>query len=364
MYQELKKLTEKLTLLFIEDDKNFLDETTEVFETLFKKVIKAVDGEDGLSKYNNNIDLIITDINMPKLDGIELIKKVKSINPEQVIIVLSAQSDSDKLFKIIESGACGFLIKPLSQEQLLSTLLRVSKQINTRKIYEQNILQQTKMADMGSMIDIIAHQWLNPLTIMKMRSNLLTDIQTSNQSDKQQLNQYIQQQVASINHLTETLNEFRDFFKIDKKLIDESLQKMVYSVLTLLMDNIKQENIKINLDIDHTISLKIYPNEFKHLIINLILNAIEAFNQNNILETKEIKIYTRKLENQYQLIIEDNAGGVSKENIQHLFTKNFTTKKNGTGIGLYLSKKIIEKIGADIEVSSLNSTTQFKITFR
>jgi len=102
--------------------------------------------------------------------------------------------------------------------------------------------------------------------------------------------------------------------------------------------------------------------EFKHLIINLINNSKDAFNENNIKERK-ILIKATTTQNHTSLTIKDNAGGIPKHAIKHIFEPNFTTKEvgKGTGIGLYMSTQILEKMGAKIKVKNIDNGACFFI---
>lgn len=359
--KELQLITQNINVLFVDDDTSFLNETSEIFESIFNTVIKATNGKDALNKFNNNIDLIITDITMPIMDGIELIQEIKKINYKQPIIVLSAYNDADNLFSVLYNGACGFIMKPINAEQMFHTLYSISKQINFQQIYEQHLLQQTKLADMGSMIDIIAHQWLNPLSIMKMRTSLLETHEDDAMLNKEYVKDYTTEQIKSIEHLEETLIEFRDFLQPKESTDTILLQKIIYSVLVLLKDYIKRHNINLKLDCDDTILVTLHKNEFKHVLITIISNAIEALNTSQQSE-KKINIKTVQENDQVVITIEDNAGGIAPEAIELIFNKNFTTKSDGTGIGLHLAKKILARIDGKIEADNVNDGASFKIT--
>lgn len=138
--KELHAYSKDLDVLYVEDDRTLHVETLEIFEDYFKKVDSAYDGKEGLEKYDkyfnktgNYYDIVISDINMPKLNGIEMAKAIKNINPHQEIIVVSAYNDSDKLMKLIDLGINYFLLKPISFEKTLDTLYKVSQSVANKK---------------------------------------------------------------------------------------------------------------------------------------------------------------------------------------------------------------------------------------
>ena len=144
---ELMKLSQDLTVLYVEDDLLQRAEIAEILHDFFKVVILAKDGQEGLEKFLSHKDesgsypdLVITDISMPKLTGIEMSQKVLEHNPEQVIIVFSAYNDANYLLDLINMGIDSYLVKPMRSEPFLQVLRRASKKVNYRKM----ALQYTK----------------------------------------------------------------------------------------------------------------------------------------------------------------------------------------------------------------------------
>ena len=142
-FKKVHEYTKKLSVLYIEDDFNFREDTSEIFSKLFSHVDTAVDGKDGLEKYlsyfatnNKYYDIVITDINMPYINGIELIKEIYQHDKNQSIIVVSAYNDSEYLMELVNIGIEQFLLKPLSLEEVFEVLYTVSSKIlnlNTNK---------------------------------------------------------------------------------------------------------------------------------------------------------------------------------------------------------------------------------------
>jgi PleD family two-component response regulator len=133
--KNLKKLTEKLNILYVEDEEASRRQLSEIFNLLFNTVDTAFDGEDAFEKYQiKPYDIIITDINMPRMNGLELIEKIKAQNPSQNIIIISAHNNSEYLLQAIEIGVDSFIIKPLKNEQLTLVLTKVANGIYAQKI--------------------------------------------------------------------------------------------------------------------------------------------------------------------------------------------------------------------------------------
>lgn len=149
-FHTVYSLTHDMSLLYIEDDASFLEESSEVFEELFRTVHTATHGEEGFEKYlsffqntSKHYDIVVTDINMPKMDGITLIKKIYEIHPNQIIIVVSAYNEPQYLLELVNLGIEQFLLKPNNYDTILnvfhksaSKVLRsYSKEIETSHVH-------------------------------------------------------------------------------------------------------------------------------------------------------------------------------------------------------------------------------------
>jgi len=138
-YKKLYTETKNLSVLLVEDFEPLRREMSEVLEDLFEKVIVASDGSEALALYqtmieeDDRVDLVISDIQMPIMDGVILTEKIRELNPDQVVIILSAYTDSKYLIKFINMGISKFLTKPIQQEELFETLYTESKTVQKLK---------------------------------------------------------------------------------------------------------------------------------------------------------------------------------------------------------------------------------------
>jgi PAS domain S-box-containing protein len=232
-----------------------------------------------------------------------------------------------------------------------------------KALQEEKLKEYQKSAFMGEMIDSIAHQWSQPLTILKGNIEHL-DMAISDES-LNHIHNFQNTALDNLDHLMETLEEFRSFFRPDKKKVNFKVSSIITSSLKLLSDQLTHDKILIETKIESDFSLVGYPNEFKHILINLINNSKDAFILNKIKERKVI-IGTMIEDDNQSLFVCDNAGGVPENIISEIFDKNFTTKERigGTGIGLYMTKQIIEKIGGKITAHNINDGVCFVIEFK
>lgn len=242
---------------------------------------------------------------------------------------------------------------------------QVEKELKKRVAQEKYILRQNKLASMGEMIDAIAHQWLNPLSLIKLYTqdshyiveNDLTDL-------KDDLLDNHQKMEKQINHLTNTLEEFRSFYRPDTNSEYISAKELIENTLLLMKDELIKHNINYELIVDNDFQIKTIKNQFKHVILNLLTNSRDAFEDNEILN-KKIQIKIKEDEKYYFIKFYDNAGGIPKDIINKIFEPNFTTKTSGkgTGVGLYLCKQILDKFNILIDVKNKKNGACFVIKY-
>jgi DNA-binding response OmpR family regulator len=150
-YSEVFSLTKGLSVLFVEDFEEIRESTMEILEHYFKTVDTACDGEEGLAKYydfyirtGSYYDLIITDIEMPVINGVSLVKEIKSEHEDQQIIVLSAHDESHYLFDLINLGVAQYIKKPIEIKLLLDSFYKVGKRL------KEPVAQKPKDVNLGN----------------------------------------------------------------------------------------------------------------------------------------------------------------------------------------------------------------------
>lgn len=239
--------------------------------------------------------------------------------------------------------------------------IAVLHQIDEKK--NKVMLQQSKMAAMGEMMDIIAHQWKQPLNTLSMINDMLKSDFEAGRIDKNYIDDITDTTSIQIKYMVNTLNEFRKFFRPSKENEYFSIHSALESVKIILKDELIQQNIVLETQIDKKIKIEGAKNEFVHLFINFIKNSIEAFNENRIARRFiTIRAYNRHAKTIIE--VEDNAGGIPPYILSDIFKLNFTTKEktSGTGIGLYMSMQIVQKHNGILSVANTPEGAIFTIT--
>ncbi len=271
-----------------------------------------------------------------------------------------------KLLEYNDKGEIGVLVDNLNLRtmDLMVSKEREADEIQKRIVNEKLLVQQAKMAEIGGMMDSVAHQWKQPLNALSMYSEIIKRDFKEGEVDEAYIDQFRDDIQLQIDHMLTTLDEFRTFFRPNKEEEAFQLLDVINSVLFLTKDEFMKHSITIN--ILHKTPIEIYghKNEFKHLILNIINNAKDAFNENEI-KKRVISFSLIDDSEGERLEIRDNAGGIPDNVINDIFKANVTTKTEGkgTGIGLFMSMQIAKKNGAYLSVYNEKDGACFVVKF-
>jgi len=220
---------------------------------------------------------------------------------------------------------------------------RIHEALRDAKRKDQALLHKSRLAQMGEMISMIAHQWRQPLCEI---SGIFMEMETAAKFDKADKD-FIQNESKKgdkiISYMSKTIDDFRDFFKPAKIKEDFSLKRACEEAITLSSASLKNRDIQLSLDTKQDLHVSGYASEFAQVILNLILNARDVLIERDIKNPK-IRIKIETIEESMFVIVSDNGGGIDAKIIEKVFEPYFSTKKStGTGLGLYMSKMIIEE---------------------
>jgi signal transduction histidine kinase len=217
--------------------------------------------------------------------------------------------------------------------------------ITDLKRKEALLTEQTKLAAMGEMIGNIAHQWRQPLNVISIASSGIKLKKEMEILDDDTFNEAIKIISETTEHLSNTINVFKDFLKENKERSLFNLSQNIANNISLIGTILNKHEITIDLDLDDSIYIYNFANEFSQAIINILHNAADAMSfkvdKNSL---KVIRIITKQTKNCITVEIIDNAGGIDEEIMNKIFEPYFTTKHKyqGTGLGLYMTRKIVQ----------------------
>ena len=250
---------------------------------------------------------------------------------------------------------------------------KVADAVREMREKDKMLQQQSRLAQMGEMISMIAHQWRQPLgsisaaimNIQTKRMNPRYDMESEagRQSFLELLDKKLKSVTDYVQFLSTTIDDFRNFFKPNKTKETVSLSSLVQKTLGIIQNSIVTKGIAIKTFLAGEECVHIYQNEMVQVILNILKNAEDALVENRVADP-EIRIYTKADETHCHLQICDNGGGIDPDIMAKIFDPYFSTKseKNGTGLGLYMSRTMVhEHNGGVLKVTNENGGACFEI---
>jgi signal transduction histidine kinase len=354
-YDEIKNIKSVLknsTILFVDKDKEKSSIIKESLTPFFKEVILVHDGLVAFSKFKkNSIDLIITDINIPNMNGVVLARKIKEIDSDKPVIIYSEEIGKKYLPKILEIGIDFFIEKPSNTMEILQHITNIRNSSFHKKVAKE---QQEKLASVGDMMANITHQWKQPLHGLTLSiSEIELDIEMGN-LNKSDILSHLSKIKNNVSYISQIIEDFRSFFDPNAKEEEFNIADSFDMIFRVVKSTYTQQSIQIVEDFDRSISVTSYENALQQIIMNLLSNAKDALIAHREKDRKII-VEIKEDKNDILISIVDNAGGIPENIINKIFKSRFSTKgKKGSGIGLSMSKElVIKKLSGDLEVQNV-----------
>jgi two-component system, NtrC family, C4-dicarboxylate transport sensor histidine kinase DctB len=291
----------------------------------------------------------------------ELIEALETANQELELRVMTRTADLEQSRAKLE----------LQHDELEQTYFDLEKETAQRVLAleelrekERMLLQQGRLAALGEMISNIAHQWRQPLNELGLIVQELPVLYDRGGFDRDYLRGSVAKFMKVLAHLSKTIDDFRNFFKPDREKITFQVHQVVESTLSLIEESFRQLQIAIRVCADDEPVILGHPNEFAQVVLNILFNARDAFLARGDDRDRVIEIHLFTLGEKTVVTISDNAGGIPEEILDKIFDPYFTTRgpEQGTGIGLYMSKIIIEKnIPGKLSVRNRAEGAEFRI---
>lgn len=336
--------------------------------------IRAVNYSPDFFKVFENFDpdLILLDLNMPVLDGFEILSYLKKIEKDSFlpVLVLTAQTDKDIRHKALEFGAHDFLSKPFD---LVEVNFRIRNLLETRYLHNQikdqnrtleekirertaqleasheQLLHSEKLSALGKLAASISHEFNNPILGIR---NILEQIESSVPLDHE-MKELVQLAIRESSRVMELAIKLKQFYRPSTgQLISLDLHNILDDMLTLKSKNFLEKKIQLVRKYAEGLPrIQGIEDQLKQVVLNLLQNAEESISA----EGGTIEIVTNRLDSCVELIIRDTGCGIADQHAQSIFEPFFTTKSEvkGTGLGLFVSYGIIKRLGGDISCESV-----------
>jgi len=367
--------TEKVVLLV--DDETDIREVLDItLRDMGYNVLMAENGEEALAVFRaHSPPIVLTDIKMPTMDGIELLKRIKRINPECEVIMITGHGDMSLAIKSLKHKATDFITKPINIDALEISLKRANEKIVTRdklKAYTENlealIREKTELQDnlsaLGLMISSISHGIKNLLTGLDAGIYLVdSSIEKKSQEQMEEGWQVVKTMIERIRKLTQDILFQSKERELDRGPVD--LLPFVEDIVNLITSETEKQAIDLTCEFEKHAGMCIMDAKcVSTALINILENAIDACVKDESKKDKHIVFGMKTDKNTVVFFIRDNGVGMDMKTRDKVFSLFYSSKGNkGTGLGLYISNKIIGQHGGTIDVdSALGQGSQFTIT--
>jgi len=404
-----ESLDYKNMILIIDDEQEVIGYLARYLKSEGYGVFSAVSGEEGLNIITTNkIDVVLTDINMKGMNGIDVVVNAKKLYSDIETIVMTGFKDTTMAVAALRAGASGYLTKPINLDELLLEINKATERINLNrnKLYrnrelkisseiimkmneelerriderskelsqtQSQLFQTSKLATLGEMSAGLAHEINQPLGGIALVAMNLRKLHERNRLDDEELLSGLRDIDASVKRMTKIIQHIRTFARQEAlKFVEVEINGTIDSALSLLAEQLRLHQIEIELHLDpEGVRVAGEPYQLEQVWINLISNARDAVDEKYLqMKTnrtlpegykKTIKIATKYNEEtgSAEVCFTDNGLGISDENIKRVLEPFFTTKEVGksTGLGLSISYGIIENHKGSINIESQEGET-------
>jgi len=382
LLKDLRKECSNFRLLYVEDHDELRESMGRIFENIFESVEFGIDGADGFEKYKKSLDenkpydLVISDIEMPTMNGLEMCSKIREELSEQKFIFLTAYGDSNYLLKGIELGVDGFLIKPLKTEQMHDTLTKVCKSLSAQKAIEtyiasiealnQSLMEKNQQEKFNNMKDDLlrnlSHEIRTPLHAIQSSVQLLTKKLKDNPKASS-ISSLAIEGVERITKLTDRMIQLSELQSNSYKITNKSsiLQDSITKLITNFETEAKNKGVQISFDIDQilTNTIKCDAKTVESIVHELVDNAIKFTPTGG---NVELSILSNVLNNTLSIRVKDNGIGMSSEEKEHCFDlfyqadASISRQAEGSGIGLSIVEHMVELLKGKVLINSSKET--------
>lgn len=334
------------------------------------RVVTAADGAEALAVFRSaRPAIVLTDIKMPGMDGIELLRKIKEESPETEVVMLTGHGDLELAIKSLRFEAADFLTKPISDEALEIALKRVHERIWMKKKlkeYTENLeglveektrrlLQAQRLATIGETVAGLSHAIKNIIGGLKGGMYVVEKgLELDNEQYLSQGWQMIKGNVDKIKNLALDLLNYAKERELDYRLCDPN--EPVRQVYRLMLSRAGEHGVELETDLAQNLEkIPLDPDAVHCCLLNLVTNAIDACADLESFNKPGKVVMRSRRAGDWGVIYEvtDNGCGMADETKEKIFRNFFSTKgSRGTGLGLMITRKIVNEHGGTIELKS------------
>ncbi|MBS3757500.1 MAG: response regulator [Desulfobacterales bacterium] len=356
---------DKIRVLLVDDEADFRRPIAKRLARRDFEVHEAGSGEDALDYLASlSVDVVVLDVKMPGLNGIDTMARIKEQFEGIEVILLTGHSSTEDGVEGIKRGAFDYLTKPIALEHLAGKITQAAdklhreiekqREANFRAKMEQQMIATERLASLGTLSTGIAHEIDNPLAIIKEASGYLRLVLGKDEMAgiprRQELFNAVDKIESAVDRTRRITHQLLGFVrKQEQSFMETDLKALVDETVEFLGKQARQNDIEISVQAGAQGGIWSNPYEIRQVLVNLLTNAIHATPPGGC-----ITVRTEDLDEGISLSVADTGSGIPKENLEKVFEPFYTTKApgEGTGLGLYVSRGIIGRLGGKIRIDS------------
>jgi len=353
-------------LLLVDDEDNFRQSIARRLAKRGLVIDQAANGNECLSILENkSMDVVVLDVKMPGMSGIEVLRNITDKYPKTEVILLTGQAKASDGVEGIKSGAFDYLMKPIELEHLFSKILQAyekiqrldaeQKEAQYRKQMQQQMIVTERLASLGTLSAGVAHEINNPLAIIRESAGWMRQLISRDELKDMPRHEDFLKALDKVENSVERASQIthqllRSVGKSESAVAEVNLQELADEAIPLITHEAQNRDIRIVRQMEPSLdSIWSDAYQIRQVLLNLLTNAIHAVNPEGT-----ITIAIEDAGDSQVITVSDTGQGIPRENLDKIFEPFFSTKSpgQGTGLGLFVSRGIVEKLGGTLEVAS------------
>jgi signal transduction histidine kinase len=353
-------------VLLVDDEVDFLENLGQRLKLRGLPTLTATSGPQALEIIGRErVDVVVLDVRMPGMDGIETLRRIKESHPGIEVVMLTGHADLETSLEGMRFGFFDYLTKPVRLETLLEKIDEAHQRVRGERVesretftdkLQEHMIVADRLASLGELAASIAHEINNPLAVISESAGWLRSRLERNDMPPEELRSAVRRALdkieSAIDRAARISRNFLHFSRApDARVREVDLGELAAEVRELTMRSAAAANIEIRTDLAPVGAATVItdPFQLRQVLVNLVTNAVQAIGRDGRVE---LEVKADPMHSSIAII--DNGPGIAEEHLERIFEPFFTTKQegHGTGLGLAVSRGIVEKLGGRLEVEN------------